>query len=136
VVAVRHQCGMCDPGEPVQAGRVGDPTGGDRVELSVAGLEAGRLVAVVRPGEDAIDELRALADARGGPLEEEVDEVLARGLVGCGRLQDVRGEAVHLLTSLWAGAGQHEPAHELRPDEGEFLGDEATEREPEDVECA
>jgi hypothetical protein len=116
------------------ARRVRDAPFGEGVELGVAGGEGDRLVAILRAGEDALDELPTFRDALGAALEEQVQQVLGALHVGRGHRQHFRGPTVESLASLRSGAGEHDPAHELWPDQGELLGDEAADRVPEHVE--
>ena len=85
-------------------------------------------VAVSRAGEDALEELPALCEARLAALEEQRQDVLGPGLVAVRVEEHLIREAVHGLATLWPGSGEHEAAGEPRADQHQLLRDVSAER--------
>ena len=79
------------------------------------------------------EELHPFRLAGLGVGEEDVEQVLATGVVRAGVVGDVLPPAVRAGRALRPGAGQYQPADQRGPGEGHVLGDEAPKGEAKQV---
>jgi hypothetical protein len=71
--------------------------------------------------------------ARGGRRVEHVEELFRIGLAPADRVDHLRRPSVHPAGALRGRRGEHQAAHQCGAGERDVLGDEAAERESQDV---
>ena len=135
-VAVRHEHRHLERADPLQQGVVGDPPGAHRVVLRFTGRPRHRLVPVVGPGVDAPCRFLARLHAGRRPGEEHAQVALGGGVRRTDRGHHLGRPAVHAGRALRRRRGEDQAPDQGRPAQGDLLGDEAANGEPEQVHLA
>jgi hypothetical protein len=138
VVAVGDERGMCDPGKPVELGRVWDAPFDDRVVLSACDL---RTIWLAAPSS----RLKARctyswpSPAGLGDLEEDLKQLLDAAVRVVRRALNVEDPAVHLLASAGAGPRKDDASYVAWSQQSELLRNAAQrvskQVDPADLQC-
>src|SRR5277367_2493372 len=115
---------------------IGDAPVAHRVILCLPGGPGGRFVDIGYASVDAAQCLlsRLLTRSRGG--EKDVEVALGVRFWLAHRIDHLGGPAMHPGPALRRRGRQDNAPYQVRPDESDLLGNEAADREPEDIDAS
>ena len=135
-VAVGHEHGHADRADPLQLAVIRDAPVAHGVVLSLPGLPGRLLVPIVAPCGQPPQGLHARLPARGRAREEDAEVPVGIGL-GLAHGSDHLGcPAVHPGGAARGCRREDQATDHRRPDQRDLLGDEAADREAEEVDRA
>src|SRR6201987_1694533 len=126
---------MTDRADSLQRCVIRDAPVAHRVILCLPGRPGGRFIDIVGASEHSAQCRLARLPTRRRRGEKDVEITLRVRLRLAHRIDYLGGPAVHAGPASWRGGGQHNSAHHIGPDKCDLLGNEAADREPEDIDA-